>query len=114
MTKAYKIEHFERVQHERDSYDLMLSDIINGKVVFGIWVRDPNSDNGRYRVGISDRAFPLAICQWRYQGQADVVSVYDLERWEQDMFRLRQSSSVYQPILEALLSARASLASKAA
>lgn len=79
MTKKQKLEHFDRVQRERDRLELALHDIVNESVVWGAWVREPGGP-GKYRVGIADRAYPIAIQIWRVKDQRDSVHVYDANR----------------------------------
>lgn len=106
LTQKQKLEQFPRIQAEKDRLDLALSDVLNDRVTWGQWQAD-DQPGAKYRAGISRVSTQaLVIIAFRCQGQSDSVTVHDLERYETEMFRLRAHCESYQPILNALLSAR--------
>ena len=110
ITKAYKVEHFNRISRERDRLDFMFAHLVNNDVAFGEWAYEApgwNSGNpGRYRVGIAgSRAYRVAMVVFRVKGQQDSVSVYDLDTWEQELPILRSRSECWEPNCVALASA---------
>ena len=111
MNRAQKLEAFPRIEKERDRLDLMLHDVMNDGVVYGEWVKETDGP-GKYRVGISDRGWPIAMLVWRVKGQRDSIQVHDAEPWEQELYRLRMSSEVWEPVISAFVSAKAALTMK--
>ncbi len=110
-TQKQKIEQFPRVMRDRDRLDLMLHDVMNGFVTFGEWVRE-DGGKGKTRVGISNRAYPLAMVVWSYPGQSQSVQVHDLDAWEPELRELRARSDVWDPYVRALASAKDKLAQR--
>lgn len=106
MTKKQQLEQYPRIERERDRLDAILNDVMNDRVTFGRWISDTDG-SGKYRVGISrSNSYPIALVIWRCAGQNDSTNAYDLEPFEDDLRRLRSNSDCYQPILDAVASAK--------
>ena len=104
MTKKAKLEQFDRLQTDKWNLDCILHDLMNDRVTWGAWVKDSDSHT---RVGISDRAMPLAIVMFRYPGQSDAVQeVCLLERFEESLRERRSRSQVWDATCRALISAK--------
>lgn len=110
-TKKEMLEQFPRLKKERDRLDLMLYDVLNGAVIWGDWQAEADR-SGKYRVGISrTQSYPLAISIWREAGKTgrDHFEVHDLEPWKDELRQLRNNSEVWEPVIQALLSAEAAV-----
>lgn len=111
-SKKEMIERFPRVLKERNCLDLMLYDVMNKKVTFGEWVTE--NPDAKYRVGISrTEIYPLAMLIFRSKNNGtDSIQVYDLEPWKEELRSLRAHSDVWEPVIQALLSAEAAVRAK--
>jgi hypothetical protein len=93
QTKAYKVEHFERVERERDAFMLALHDVLNQDVAWSGWHREDGS-KGSYRVGASRLDSPsggLLIVVSRYPGQSDYATVHDADGFQANRWGLNDA-----------------------
>jgi len=89
MTKKAKIDNFDAIQAEKYMYELALSDVLNGDVIWSAWI--PESGGGKYRVGHcgpSRASGGALLVTFRQSGQRDSVGCF---MWE-EMFNVVRNS----------------------
>lgn len=86
MTKAAKLEAYDRVARERDRFMLATQDALNGDICWSHWVKDPDSD-GRFRVGVArleSASSGYVLVTFRHPRQKDYTTVYDADVFNND------------------------------
>lgn len=84
MTKAYKIDNYERTARERDLFMLAMNDQLNNEICWSGWYRDFCSD-GRYRVGVARLESAdggILLVTFRHPNQKDYTTVYAADGFE--------------------------------
>ena len=90
-----------RLRNDRDRLDIALHATMNDLVEWGDWIREVRG-NGRYQVGITGDAWPVAILRFRcVDNGTDSIQVFDYEPWSASIRDMR-SRGFYVEVFEAM------------